>query len=196
MCPQGQWEKVAKGAWARSMSPFDHKLLDVRTAGSALENFEVSIEEGKCSQLYLSWWVIASWCAIDPSVRTVTSGTNVFFSSVAEFFAYRIGLLISGIILLSLASFLSKSLAFYYGSAMAIGIILVILMILYQVTYFCSSIFWNLESFICNLIWCWGWIFLLSNQPWLLCQGKLLLCLVYGLSYLFQIFVLVYLGWS
>ncbi|XP_061338928.1 uncharacterized protein LOC133285679 [Gastrolobium bilobum] len=94
MCPQGQWEKVVKSSWARSMSPFDHKLLDIRTAGSSLENFEVSIKE--------------------------------------EFFVYRIVLLISGIILMSLASFLSKSLVFYYSSAMAIGIILVILIILYQ----------------------------------------------------------------
>ncbi|XP_027361487.1 uncharacterized protein LOC113869384 isoform X1 [Abrus precatorius] len=94
MCPLGQWEKVAKGSWARSMSPFDRKLLDIRTAGSTLENFEVSIEE--------------------------------------EFFVFRIVLLALGIILLSLASFISKSLAFYYSSTMAIGIILVILIILYQ----------------------------------------------------------------
>lgn len=46
MCPQGQWEKVAKGSWVRSVSPFDYRLLDIRTTGSSLENFEVSIEEG------------------------------------------------------------------------------------------------------------------------------------------------------
>ncbi|KAG4973144.1 hypothetical protein AAZX31_11G045800 [Glycine max] len=94
MCRHGQWEKVTKGSWARSMSLFDHKILDVRTAGSTLENFEVSVEE--------------------------------------EFFVYRIVLLTLGIILLSLASFISQSLAFYYSSAMAIGIILVILIIIYQ----------------------------------------------------------------
>ncbi|KAI4315082.1 hypothetical protein L6164_027928 [Bauhinia variegata] len=94
MCPQGQWEKAAKGYWARSMSPFDHKILDIRTAGSTLENFEVSIKE--------------------------------------EFFLYRIVFLILGIMLMSFASFLSQSLAFYYSSAMTIGIILVILMILFQ----------------------------------------------------------------
>ncbi|XP_019444934.1 PREDICTED: nuclear envelope integral membrane protein 1 isoform X2 [Lupinus angustifolius] len=94
MCPQGQWEKVSKGSWARSLSPFDNKLLDIRTAGSTLENFEVSVDE--------------------------------------EFFAYRIIFLILGLTLMSLASFVSKSLAFYYSTAMAIGIILVILMILYQ----------------------------------------------------------------
>ncbi|ESW28697.1 hypothetical protein PHAVU_002G010100 [Phaseolus vulgaris] len=94
MCSHGQWEKVAKGSWTRSMSPFDHKILDIRTAGSTLENFEVSVKE--------------------------------------EFFVYRIVLLILGITLMSLASFISKSLVFYYSSAMAVGIILVVLIILYQ----------------------------------------------------------------
>nr|XP_023919477.1 nuclear envelope integral membrane protein 1 isoform X3 [Quercus suber]POF01617.1 nuclear envelope integral membrane protein 1 [Quercus suber] len=94
MCPQGQWEKVVKGSWVRSMSPFDHRILDIRTAGSSLEPFEVSIEE--------------------------------------EFFLYRIICLILGIVLMSLASPLSKSFVFYYGGAMSIGVILVILIILFQ----------------------------------------------------------------
>ncbi|KAM3756932.1 hypothetical protein ACB098_02G150300 [Castanea mollissima] len=94
MCPQGLWEKVVKGSWVRSMSPFDHRILDIWTAGSSLEPFEVSIEE--------------------------------------EFYLYRIICLILGIVLMSLASPLSKSLVFYYGGAMSIGVILVILIILFQ----------------------------------------------------------------
>lgn len=47
MCPQGQWEKLVKGSWVRSMSPFDHKLLDVRMAGSSSGIIQVSIEEGE-----------------------------------------------------------------------------------------------------------------------------------------------------
>ncbi|KAK3224512.1 hypothetical protein Dsin_011537 [Dipteronia sinensis] len=93
MCPQGQWEKVSKGLWVQPMSPFDLKILDVRTTSSS-ETFEVSIEE--------------------------------------DFFLYRIIFLVLGIILLSLASTLSKSLAFYYGSAMSVGVILVILVVLFQ----------------------------------------------------------------
>ncbi|XP_022948207.1 uncharacterized protein LOC111451852 [Cucurbita moschata] len=94
MCPQSQWEKVAKGSWAQSMSPFDHKLVDIRTSGLSLESFEVSIEE--------------------------------------EFFMYRIVFLILGLVLMSSASILGKSLVFYYGSAMTIGVLLVVLMILFQ----------------------------------------------------------------
>ncbi|KAF4395036.1 hypothetical protein G4B88_017906 [Cannabis sativa] len=94
MCPEGHWEKVSKGSWARPMSPFDHKLLDIRTASSSLESFEVSIEE--------------------------------------EFYLHRIIFLVFGILMMSVASFLSTSLVFYYGSAMAVGVILVILVFLFQ----------------------------------------------------------------
>ncbi|KAF8017301.1 hypothetical protein BT93_H2477 [Corymbia citriodora subsp. variegata] len=94
MCPQNQWEKVGKGAWFRPMSPFDHKLLDIRVAGPSSETFEMSIEE--------------------------------------EFFLYRVVLLIVGLVLMTFASSLSNSLAFYYSSAMAVGIILVVLMVLFQ----------------------------------------------------------------
>ncbi|XP_030538984.1 uncharacterized protein LOC115747081 isoform X2 [Rhodamnia argentea] len=94
MCPQNEWEKVGKGSWFRSMSPFDHKLLDIRVAGSSLETFELSIEE--------------------------------------EYFLYRVVLLVMGLVLMTFASSLSNSLAFYYSSAMAVGIILVVLMVLFQ----------------------------------------------------------------
>ncbi|XP_065873123.1 uncharacterized protein [Euphorbia lathyris] len=94
MCSQSKWEKVDKNSWVRAMSPFDHKILDIRAAGSLSETIELSIEEG--------------------------------------FFVYRVIFLIVGIIMLSVASPLSKSLAFYYTSSMAIGIILVILVVLFQ----------------------------------------------------------------
>ncbi|KAA8531556.1 hypothetical protein F0562_006265 [Nyssa sinensis] len=98
MCPQGQWEKLVKGSWARSMSPFDHKLLDIRMADSSVATLEVSIEE--------------------------------------ELFLYRIVFLVMGIILMTLAPSLSKSLVFYYSSAMAVGVILVILIVLFQLALF------------------------------------------------------------
>ncbi|KAM1091399.1 hypothetical protein FF1_018892 [Malus domestica] len=94
MCPQSRWQKVPKGSWSRSMSPFEHQLLDIRTHGSSLESLEVSIEE--------------------------------------EFVKYRTTFLILGIIMMSLASLLSNSLVFYYGSGMAIGVVLVILIVLFQ----------------------------------------------------------------
>ncbi|KAJ0098080.1 hypothetical protein Patl1_28500 [Pistacia atlantica] len=50
MCPHGRWEKVSKGSWFKSMSPFDHKILDIRMARSSLETVEVAIEEGKIFQ--------------------------------------------------------------------------------------------------------------------------------------------------
>ncbi|MBA0620285.1 hypothetical protein Godav_006035 [Gossypium davidsonii] len=94
MCPQGKWEKVSNRLWAKSMSPFDRKLLDIRMTSSSTQTVEVSIEE--------------------------------------EFFQYRIVFLALGIVLWSVAYTLSQSLVFYYGGAMAIGVILVVLIVLFQ----------------------------------------------------------------
>ncbi|CAN6562825.1 unnamed protein product [Malus baccata var. baccata] len=75
----------SQGLWSRSMSPFEHQLIDVRTYGSSLESLEVSIEEG-----------------------TTPDSLSVFFV---------LQNLLN--IMMSLASHLSKSLVFYYGSGMA-----------------------------------------------------------------------------
>ncbi|XP_062115816.1 uncharacterized protein LOC133829964 isoform X2 [Humulus lupulus] len=94
LCPNSRWEKISNGSWARSMSPFGYKLLDIRTTNLSLEDFVVSIEEG--------------------------------------FFPCRVICLILGIIFMSLAPNLSNSLAFYYGSTIATGVILVILIAFFQ----------------------------------------------------------------
>ncbi|KAJ0241989.1 hypothetical protein HA466_0213270 [Hirschfeldia incana] len=94
MCPPSRWEKVSKGSWVQTMSPFDHKVLDVRSISSAKVTLELS--------------------------------------AVQEFSMYRIVFLILGAVLLASASTLSQSLAFYYSSAMAVGIMLVVLLVLFQ----------------------------------------------------------------
>ncbi|KAL0677332.1 hypothetical protein Bca4012_005313 [Brassica carinata] len=94
MCPPSRWEKVSKGSWVQTMSPFDHKVIDVRSISSAKVTLELS--------------------------------------AVEEFSMYRIVFLILGAVLLASASVLSQSLAFYYSSAMAVGIMLVVLLVLFQ----------------------------------------------------------------
>lgn len=94
MCPQDQWERLSKGLWIKPMSPFDHKVLDIRMGASSSENLQVSLDE--------------------------------------EFFFYRILFLVFGVVLMTLASALSQSLVFYYSGAMAAGVFLVILIVLYQ----------------------------------------------------------------
>ncbi|OIT06504.1 hypothetical protein A4A49_08312 [Nicotiana attenuata] len=96
MCPPGQWMKLTKGSWVRSMSPFDDKFLDIRMTSSSKQTLQVSLHE--------------------------------------DFFWYRVIFLVLGVLLITLASFLSKSLVFYYGGAMAVGVFLVVLMVLFQVT--------------------------------------------------------------
>ncbi|GJS58591.1 transmembrane protein 194 [Tanacetum coccineum] len=94
MCPEDQWEKLTKGSWVKSMSPFDHKLLDIRIVG--------------------------------PSVGTVDVVLN------EEFYVYRVIFLVLGVALLTFASSLSNSLIIYYGGAMTLGVMLVVLVILFQ----------------------------------------------------------------
>ncbi|XP_051126864.1 uncharacterized protein LOC127248532 [Andrographis paniculata] len=94
MCPHDQWERLSKGLCVKSMSPFDHKILDIRMVASYSEVLQISLHE--------------------------------------EFYMYRILFLVMGIVLMSLASCLSKSLAFYYSSAMLVGVLLVVLIILFQ----------------------------------------------------------------
>ncbi|XP_073156167.1 uncharacterized protein [Henckelia pumila] len=94
MCSQDKWEMFTEGLWIKSMSPFDHKLLDIRMGGSYSETLEVSLAE--------------------------------------EFFLYRVIFLFWGILMMALASWLSESLIFYYSGAMAVGVFLVALMVLFQ----------------------------------------------------------------
>ncbi|KAK9071024.1 hypothetical protein SSX86_009592 [Deinandra increscens subsp. villosa] len=94
MCPESLWEKLTNGSWVRSMSPFDHKLLDIRSVGSSVGTVEVVLNE--------------------------------------EFYLYRVIFLVLGITMMTFASSLSNSLATYYGGAMTLGVLLVVLVILFQ----------------------------------------------------------------
>lgn len=75
---------------------------------------------------------------IFPSSSISSISNSFIYLSIyfAEFFLYRIVFLVLGIVMLMLAFFLSKSLVFYYSIAMAIGVLLVILMVLFQVVWY------------------------------------------------------------
>ena len=128
MCPKGQWEKLTKSSWVRSMSPFDQKLLDIRMPHSSFQILEVSIEEGTFCMIF-AYFPFSS-------ISDISNSFIYLFIYFAEFFLYRIIFLVLGIVMLMLASSLSKSLVFYYSSAMAIGVLLIILMILFQVVLY------------------------------------------------------------
>jgi hypothetical protein len=53
----------------------------------------------------------------------------------AEFLLHRVVFLVMGLVLMVVAHTLSESVVFYYGGAMTIGIFLVILIILFQVSF-------------------------------------------------------------
>lgn len=58
MCPQDQWERLSKGLWIKSMSPFDHKVLDIRMGASYSENLQVSLDEGLSSMITFSFLLL------------------------------------------------------------------------------------------------------------------------------------------
>ncbi|KAG6394266.1 hypothetical protein SASPL_144850 [Salvia splendens] len=53
MCPHDQWERLSDGFWIKPMSPFDHKVIDIRMGASYSENIQVSLDEGLSSMLCL-----------------------------------------------------------------------------------------------------------------------------------------------
>ncbi|CAH9118989.1 unnamed protein product [Cuscuta epithymum] len=63
---------------------------------------------------------------------TGSSNQTLQMSLNEEFVLYRIVFLVLGVLLMVVASSLSKSLVFYYSGAMIVGIFLVILMVLFQ----------------------------------------------------------------
>lgn len=140
MCPPDQWERLTKGLWTKAMSPFDHKILDIRMAASRSEILQVSIDEGSFSivasiSLFIIYsFLFSNFYCYFLQIVILRYIVNLHLMSFAEFFLYRIFFLVLGILLMSLASWLSKSLVFYYGGAMAAGSILLILMVLFQVS--------------------------------------------------------------
>ncbi|OAY81143.1 hypothetical protein ACMD2_18514, partial [Ananas comosus] len=93
-CPASQWQKLSKSSWVQSMSPYEHRILDIRMPPDPSRTIEVSTAE--------------------------------------EFVLFRVVFLVVGMVMMATAHTLSESVVFYYGGAMTIGIILVILMILFQ----------------------------------------------------------------
>ena len=69
--------------------------------------------------------------------RFIDLGIDAFVFVSAEFLLYRVVFLVLGMVLMTLAHTLSQSLVFYYGGAMTIGIFLVVLIILFQVSSSC-----------------------------------------------------------
>ncbi|GLT46816.1 hypothetical protein SLA2020_205460 [Shorea laevis] len=133
----------------RNLNKFAHsvKVTVSQVKSSALKpNVEICIHRnmslgiGMCPQG--KWEKVSKGSWIEPmspfglkvlDIRMISSSIETLeVSIIEEFYVYRVLFLIVGIILLSSATFLSKSLAFYYSSAMAVGVILVVLLVLFQ----------------------------------------------------------------
>ncbi|XP_042444507.1 uncharacterized protein LOC122029543 [Zingiber officinale] len=94
MCSPDQWQKLSKPIWTKSMSPYEDRILDIRTPLEPSRKIELSTEE--------------------------------------EFLLHRLIFLVLGAVMMVAAHTLSESVVFYYGGAMTLGIIVVVLIILFQ----------------------------------------------------------------
>ncbi|GAB2282719.1 hypothetical protein Dimus_017258 [Dionaea muscipula] len=133
----------------KNLDRYFHKVkVKVSYSNSSLgqPNVEVcfhknsSIALGMCPQGQWDKFSKGSWVrTMSPfdnrilDVRAVRSSSVVLEITLEEeFLLYRLVLLILGIVLMIVAPTLSRSLVFYYGSAMAVGIMVVILVVLFQ----------------------------------------------------------------
>lgn len=125
-CEKDAWKPVHKGIWGSMISPYEDKYIDVRfrdVSGSVT----ISAEEG--------WWLLfipnmfLTLCFFFPLFLDI----NYFLDLRAEFQRWRLISLAFGIFLLLAAPVVSSWVPFYYSSTMAIGILLVVIIILFQV---------------------------------------------------------------
>ncbi|XP_078430378.1 transmembrane protein (DUF2215) isoform X2 [Wolffia australiana] len=137
---------------ARHLNLFFHSLkvkveLDAAYLGSRIPALEVCLHRnssmgvgmcrsGEWQKLSKGSWIHAtspfSDKILDVRMNPGLPCSAVEISTEDEFLPHRVVLLIVGVLLMALARLLSESIVFYYGGAMAVGVILVFLMVLFQ----------------------------------------------------------------
>jgi hypothetical protein len=46
MCPASRWQKLSKNNWGQSISPFDHRILDIRMPPDPSRTIALTTSEG------------------------------------------------------------------------------------------------------------------------------------------------------
>lgn len=131
MCSPGQWQKLSKPTWTKSMSPYEDRILDIRTPLNLSRKIEVSTEEGNSQHIskFSNINHVLGFQLIWLSSLPVMCSSFCF----SEFLPHRLIFLVLGAVMMVAAHTLSESVVFYYGGAMTLGIIVVVLIILFQV---------------------------------------------------------------
>ena len=102
------------------MPPYGDKFLDIRFPDGVYGSITVSIEEGI---IYSLLWLLQSFLFLN----------IFFFLLLSEFQLWRLVFLGFGFALLIMAPIVSSWAPFYYSSSMVLGVLLVVLIILFQV---------------------------------------------------------------
>ncbi|CAH2076454.1 unnamed protein product, partial [Thlaspi arvense] len=150
MCADYEWEEVTDGLWTATMSPFDHKLLDVRVANSSsnvtdglwnatmspfghkLLDVRVANSSNVTDGLWNATMSPFGHKLLDVRVANSSSNVTLQVSTLEGSCMYRIYYLIVGTVLMTWASTLSTSYAFYFACCFSVGGVLFILLLLFQ----------------------------------------------------------------
>lgn len=124
-CGKDEWKPIQKGQWIAVMSPYEDKFVDVKVLGGT-GAVTVSVDEGNLLHCFL---LMGDYLKID---------YTCLFTVVADFHQWRLYCLVFGFVLLLIAPIISDWVPFYYSSSMVVGVLLVVLILLFQVL-------WNLD---------------------------------------------------
>ncbi|KAI3705397.1 hypothetical protein L1987_75634 [Smallanthus sonchifolius] len=126
-CEKDDWRSLQNGLWVSTMSPYDHKFVDVKFGGMVTGSVTITLEEVQQRWRYI---LLAVGIVLLFLAPIVSEWVPFYYASSKQ--RWRYILLAVGIVLLFLAPIVSEWVPFYYASSMVIGIITVVLIILYQ----------------------------------------------------------------
>lgn len=140
-CEAGEWQGFQGGMWTAVSSPYGNKYVDLKLADKKPARFTLSIQEGKELRIVHennSFFLFSD--KLSASSTILSKSLVVVSYTHAEFQKWRLACLGIGFVLLFLSPIISKWVPFYYSSSMALGILAVVLIVIFQV-YFLKNIY-------------------------------------------------------
>lgn len=138
-CETGEWQGFQDGMWTAVNSPYGNKYVDVKLADKKPARFTLSIQQGQDCSWNQFLFLFSN--KLRASIAILSLNHLSFVPYIyAEFQKWRLACLGIGFVLLFLSPIVSKWAPFYYSSSMALGILLVVLIVIFQV-YFLKHIY-------------------------------------------------------
>lgn len=148
------------------MSPYEEKYVDVKFIGEVSGPVTLTLDEGIVSPPSPKKWKYVQILFL--TVICELWQLSLFFTVYVDFQQWRLVCLALGFTSILFAPIVSSWVPFYYSSSMAIGVLLVIIILLFQVFHpfifllgyvsciywaYCmeASLFWRFSCILCNV---------------------------------------------